>query len=185
MRKQVDIYTDGACSGNPGPGGWGAVLMYQGKKKELSGGEPQTTNNRMEMMAAICALEALKEPCQVQLHSDSAYLVNAFNQGWLTKWQRNGWLTAKKDAVENQDLWARLMDLAQTHQILWVKVKGHSNNQMNNRCDELAASETARQRACAEDAPSAGYCVPAMDCGRGMSPAAAASPGVPASPRPL
>jgi ribonuclease HI len=142
----VSIYTDGACSGNPGPGGWGAVLSYQGTQKELSGGEPMTTNNRMEMMAAICALRALKEPCAVQLHSDSAYLVNAFNSRWLDNWQRNGWRTAKNDAVENQDLWLSLLELSQTHRIQWIKVKGHSNDAINNRCDYLAV-EAARAAA--------------------------------------
>lgn len=146
MLKQVDIYTDGACSGNPGPGGWGAVLSCQGVRKELSGGAPMTTNNRMEMMAAICALRALKEPCAVQLHSDSAYLVNAFNSRWLDNWQRNGWRTAKNDAVENQDLWLSLLELSQTHRIQWIKVKGHSNDAINNRCDYLAV-EAARAAA--------------------------------------
>ncbi|MDR1205710.1 MAG: ribonuclease HI [Peptococcaceae bacterium] len=141
--KQVSIYTDGACSGNPGPGGWGAVLSYQGTQKELSGGEPMTTNNRMELMAAICALRALKEPCAVQLHSDSAYLVNAFNSRWLDNWRRNGWRTAKNDAVENQDLWLSLLELSQTHRIQWIKVKGHANDAINNRCDYLAV-EAAR-----------------------------------------
>jgi ribonuclease HI len=156
MLKQVSIYTDGACSGNPGPGGWGAVLSYQGVQKELSGGEPMTTNNRMEMTAAISALRALKEPCAVRLHSDSAYLVNAFNSRWLDNWQRNGWRTSKDEAVENQDLWQSLLELSQTHQIQWIKVKGHSTDVINNRCDALAV-EAAR-------AASAG------DSGRAVSP---------------
>jgi ribonuclease HI len=146
MLKEVDIYTDGACSGNPGPGGWGAVLSYQGGQKELSGGASMTTHNRMEMTAAICALQALKEPCAVQLRSDSAYLVNAFNLGWLDHWQKNGWRTAKNEMVENQDLWRLLLELSQTHRIRWVKVKGHANDVMNNRCDRLAV-EAARAAA--------------------------------------
>ena len=140
----ITIYTDGACSGNPGPGGWGAILMWQDQKKELSGGEPETTNNRMELMAAIQALEALKRPCQVELYSDSAYLVNAFLQGWLTKWQANGWKTAKKEPVENRDLWQRLLVQTARHQITWRKVKGHSHNPYNNRCDQLAVAEAAK-----------------------------------------
>ncbi len=134
----VQIYTDGACSGNPGPGGWGAILLYEGKEKELQGKEPQTTNNRMELMAAIQALKALKYPCKVRLYSDSAYLVNAFKNGWLAKWQANGWQTAKRQAVENQDLWQELLELAKIHEIEWVKVKGHADNPYNNRCDKLA-----------------------------------------------
>ena len=144
---EVTIYTDGACSGNPGPGGWGALLMWRDQKRELSGGEAQTTNNRMELMAAIQALETLKRPCEVKLYSDSAYLVNAFLQGWLTKWQANGWKNAKKGPVENQDLWQRLLVQASEHQISWIKVKGHSDNPYNNRCDELAVAEAAKFKA--------------------------------------
>ena len=144
---EVTIYTDGACSGNPGPGGWGALLMWRDQKRELSGGEAQTTNNRMELMAAIQALETLKRPCEVKLYSDSAYLVNAFLQGWLTKWQANGWKKAKKEPVENQDLWQRLLVQASEHQISWIKVKGHSDNPYNNRCDELAVAEAAKFKA--------------------------------------
>lgn len=136
--KQVTIYTDGACSGNPGPGGWGAVLIYGDKRKELSGAEPQTTNQRMELTAAIEGLKALKEPCQVRLHSDSAYLINAFRQGWLKRWQRNGWQTINKKPVENQDLWQELLQLTAQHRVEWVKVRGHSDNTENNHCDELA-----------------------------------------------
>jgi len=136
--RDVSIYTDGACSGNPGPGGWGAILIYGDHRRELSGYEPQTTNNRMEITAAIKSLRALKTPCMVKLHSDSAYLVNAFNQKWLTNWQRNGWVNSKKDPVENQDLWRQLLDAIRPHQVQWVKVKGHANNVNNNRCDELA-----------------------------------------------
>jgi ribonuclease HI len=136
--RTVTIYTDGACSGNPGPGGWGAILMYGEHKRELSGYEAQTTNNRMEILAAIAALRALTAPCRVQLHSDSAYLVNAFRQNWLGNWQRNGWVNSKKDPVENQDLWRELLAVARPHQVEWIKVKGHADNPYNNRCDELA-----------------------------------------------
>ncbi|MDR1321954.1 MAG: ribonuclease HI [Gracilibacteraceae bacterium] len=136
--KTVVIYTDGACSGNPGPGGWGAVLTYGETSKEVSGFAPDTTNQRMELTAAVRALEQLTEACRVELYSDSAYLINAFTQGWLDKWQRNGWLTSKKEAVDNQDLWRALLALAQTHAVSWHKVKGHADNQQNNRCDALA-----------------------------------------------
>ncbi len=141
--KQVEIYTDGACSGNPGPGGWGAVLIYGDKRRELTGYEPVTTNNRMELAAAIGALRALKEPCRVVLYSDSAYLVNAFRQDWLGKWQRNGWLNSKKEPVENQDLWQELLVLSRHHQVEWTKVKGHAGHELNERCDELARSAIA------------------------------------------
>ncbi|HYF91653.1 MAG TPA: ribonuclease HI [Symbiobacteriaceae bacterium] len=136
--RTVTIYTDGACSGNPGPGGWGAVLMYGGRRREMSGYEAATTNNRMEIMAAIEALRVLKAPCHVKLHSDSAYLVNAFLQNWLTNWQRNGWVNSKKEPVENQDLWRELLNVAKPHKVEWIKVKGHADNIYNNRCDELA-----------------------------------------------
>lgn len=144
MKKIVEIYTDGACSGNPGPGGWAAVLMYGDKKKEISGGESQTTNQRMEMKAAVEALKALKYPCQVSLYSDSAYLVNAFNQGWLDRWQKNGWKTSQKKPVENKDLWEELLTLTEKHRVKFVKVKGHADNVYNNRCDELARAEIIR-----------------------------------------
>ncbi|MCG0277537.1 MAG: ribonuclease HI [Thermanaeromonas sp.] len=136
--KEVVIYTDGACSGNPGPGGWAAVLLYGGHRKELSGAAAVTTNQRMELTAALEALKALKEPCRVKLYSDSAYLVNAFREGWIKRWQANGWRTAKKEPVENQDLWQELLRVASQHQIEWVKVTGHSDSKENNRCDELA-----------------------------------------------
>ncbi len=136
--KEVTIYTDGACRGNPGPGGWAALLMYQGLEKELTGAEKNTTNQRMEMMAALEGLNALKEPCRVLLYSDSAYLVNAFNQSWLKKWQQNGWMTIHKKPVVNQDLWTELLKLSQKHRIEWIKVKGHSDNALNNRVDQLA-----------------------------------------------
>lgn len=144
--SEVEIYTDGACSGNPGPGGWGAVLMAKGRRKELSGAEPQTTNQRMELTAAIRALTALKHPCQVRLYSDSAYLINAFKQRWLDRWQRNGWRNSKGQDVENQDLWRELLRLANIHQIEWIKVKGHADNVENNRCDTLARQAVADQK---------------------------------------
>ena len=136
--KQVTIYTDGACSGNPGPGGWGAVLMFNQFRKEMSGFDPQTTNNRMELTAAIVALNALKEPCEVSLYSDSAYLVNAFQQKWLDNWQKRNWVKSDKKPVENQDLWKELLRLTGIHKVTWIKVKGHASNKENNRCDELA-----------------------------------------------
>lgn len=145
-RKGVVIYTDGACSGNPGPGGWGAVLQYGASMKELSGYEAETTNNRMELLAAIMALAALKEPCEVDLYSDSAYLVNAWKKGWLAGWQKNGWQTAQKKPVENQDLWQRLLQLTARHKVTWHKVKGHADNRWNNRCDELAVAEVKRRQ---------------------------------------
>lgn len=138
--KEIDIYTDGACSGNPGPGGWGVVLIYQEKKKELSGYQPETTNNRMELFAAIQGLSALKESCVVNLYSDSSYLVNAFEKHWIEKWQRNGWKTSTKSPVENQDLWKLLLIHVRKHQVRFIKVKGHSDNQYNNRCDEMAVA---------------------------------------------
>jgi len=136
--KEVVIYTDGACSGNPGTGGWGVVLISGEKRKELSGAEARTTNNKMELRAAVEALSALKMPCAVTLYSDSAYLINAFQQHWLTKWQRNGWQTSKKQPVENADLWRLLIALNDKHRITWVKVKGHAGNKENERCDALA-----------------------------------------------
>lgn len=138
MKKLVTIYTDGACSGNPGSGGWGAILMYQDQKKELSGFEPDTTNNRMELTAVIESVRALKAPCDVSVHTDSAYVCNAFHNGWLDNWSQNGWKTASKRPVENQDLWLMLLDALKIHSFQFVKVKGHSDNPLNNRCDELA-----------------------------------------------
>lgn len=143
--KQVTIYTDGACSGNPGPGGWGAVLMFNQFRKEMSGFDPQTTNNRMELTAAIEALRALKEPCEVQLYSDSAYLVNAFQQNWLVNWQKRNWIKSDKKPVENQDLWKEILRLTGIHTVTWIKVKGHASNKENNRCDEMATG-AIRQR---------------------------------------
>ena len=139
--KQVIIYTDGACSGNPGPGGWGAILMFKDKKLEISGYEAQTTNNRMELMAPIQALSRLKEPCAVDVYSDSAYVVNAFEKRWLDSWQCRKWLKSDKKPVENRDLWEALLALTATHRVAWHKVKGHADNPYNNRCDELATGE--------------------------------------------
>lgn len=136
--KEVFVYTDGACSGNPGPGGWAALLVYKSQEKVLQGGEPHTTNNRMEIMAAIEALKALTEPCIVKLHTDSAYLANAFNEHWLTGWIRRGWIKSDKKPVENRDLWEILLPLTQKHQVHFIKVKGHSDHALNNRVDRLA-----------------------------------------------
>jgi len=137
--KDVTIYTDGACSGNPGPGGWGAVLLFKDQKKEISGGEKETTNQRMELQAVIGALESLKvKEWDVTVYSDSAYVVNAFEQKWLDKWQKNGWQNSKKEAVANQDLWRELLILTGKNHVKIVKVKGHAGNVYNERCDELA-----------------------------------------------
>lgn len=136
--KKVTIYTDGACSGNPGVGGWGAILMYGTARKEISGAEAATTNNRMELTAAIAALKCLKEPCEIELFTDSAYLCNAFNQNWIWNWLRNNWKTASGKSVENQDLWLELIKLNKLHSLSFHKVKGHADNEFNNRCDELA-----------------------------------------------
>jgi len=136
--KHVDIFTDGACSGNPGPGGFGVILRFGSIEKEISGGEPETTNNRMELLAAITGLSALKEPCDVTLYSDSQYLVNAFKQNWVQKWQKNGWKTVSKDPVKNPDLWKQLCALFETHHVELVWVKGHDGHPENERCDALA-----------------------------------------------
>lgn len=146
MRKEVTIYTDGACSGNPGPGGWGAILMYRDKRREMSGFEPHTTNNRMELTGPIVALSALKEPCDVTLYSDSAYLINAFEKHWIEGWQRKNWIKSDKKPVENQDLWKEILRLCGIHTIRWVKVKGHADNPNNNRCDELATGAIKAHR---------------------------------------
>ena len=137
-RMNVQIYTDGACSGNPGPGGWAAILVAGGKEKELSGSEDSTTNNRMELTAAIEGLKALKMACEVTLYSDSSYLVNSFTQNWIENWKKNGWKNAAKAPVSNMDLWLILDELASFHTITWEKVKGHSDHSYNNRCDKLA-----------------------------------------------
>lgn len=140
----VTIYTDGACSGNPGPGGWGAILMHGDHKKEISGFERETTNNQMELTAVIKALESLKAPCSVELFSDSAYVVNAILQGWLVNWINNGWVGSDKKPVKNIELWKRLKELLETHAVVFNKVKGHADNEFNNRCDELATGEIAK-----------------------------------------
>lgn len=132
------IYTDGACSYNPGPGGWAAVLRANNNVREISGGEKETTNNRMELTAVIKALQLLKFPCEVKVYSDSAYIVNCFHQKWYLNWQKNGWQTSAKKPVENKDLWQKLLTLTGIHQVEFIKVKGHSNVELNNRCDELA-----------------------------------------------
>lgn len=137
-KDEVIIYTDGACSGNPGPGGWGALLMWKGKKRELTGAEPESTNNRMEMRAVIEALKALKRPCHVKIHSDSALIVNAFKQGWIENWKKRGWKKANKKPVENQDLWKEMLAAMNDHKVSWIKVKGHADNELNNRVDRLA-----------------------------------------------
>ena len=136
--KHVDIYTDGACRGNPGKGGWGAVLVYGGREKELSGGEAETTNNRMELTAAISALSALKEPCEVTLTSDSKYMIDAIVQGWAVGWRARGWRKADKSPALNPDLWERLLSLLQIHKVTFVWVKGHAGHPYNERCDRLA-----------------------------------------------
>lgn len=136
--QTVNIYTDGACSGNPGVGGWGAILLYQEHSREISGAEKETTNNRMELLAAIKALSVLKRQCNVSLYSDSAYVVNAFNRGWIESWQANGWTTSGRKPVRNRDLWEMLLSLAREQNVKFIKVKGHSDNKYNDRCDELA-----------------------------------------------
>lgn len=136
--EEVTIYTDGACSGNPGPGGWGTILMYKENKKEISGGKENTTNNVMELTAVIEGLKLLKFPCKVKLYSDSAYVVNAFQQKWIYGWMKNGWKNASKEPVKNKELWQELYKLTKMHEVDFIKVKGHSDNEYNNRCDELA-----------------------------------------------
>ena len=142
--KNVTLYTDGACSGNPGVGGWAAILIFGSKKREMSGGEKLTTNNKMELLGVINGLSALKEPCEVDVYSDSAYVVNAFLNGWIVNWQLNGWKTANKSPVQNKELWEKLLDLCSIHKINWHKVKGHADNELNNRCDELARMEVKK-----------------------------------------
>ncbi|MCM1305707.1 MAG: ribonuclease HI [Bacteroides sp.] len=137
-KKTVEIYTDGACSGNPGAGGWAAVLLYNGHSKEISGGEVDTTNNRMELTAIIEGLNMLKEPCKVTLYSDSAYSVDPFLKDWISGWIARGWRTASKSPVKNVDLWKKLLALTSKHDVTFVKVKGHADNELNNRCDMLA-----------------------------------------------
>jgi ribonuclease HI len=144
-KPAVDIFTDGACSGNPGPGGWGALLRYGANEKEMSGGEPQTTNNRMELMGAIMALEALKRPARVRLHTDSTYVRDGITK-WVAGWKRNGWKTADKKPVKNVDLWRRLEAATQIHDIAWLWVKGHSGHPENERVDVLARDAIRRMR---------------------------------------
>ena len=139
--KKVVLYTDGACSGNPGVGGWAAILRHGSAEKVLTGGEEQTTNNRMELMGVISGLEALKEDCEVEIYSDSAYVVNAFLQDWISYWLMSGWLTKGKKPVQNIELWQRLLNVCAKHKITWHKVKGHADNELNNRCDTLAVAE--------------------------------------------
>ena len=136
--EKVIIYTDGACSGNPGPGGWGAILMYKDNKKEISGGKKDTTNNVMELTAVIEGLKMLKFPCDVEVYSDSAYVVNAFNQKWINSWIKNDWKTSGKEPVKNKEIWQELYELTKIHNVKFIKVKGHSDNEFNNRCDEMA-----------------------------------------------
>ncbi len=136
--EKVTIYTDGACSGNPGPGGWGAILMYKDNQKEISGGMKNTTNNIMELTAVIEGLKMLKFECEVDLYSDSAYVVNGFKQGWIYNWVKNNWKTANKEPVKNKEIWEELYNLTKKHKVNFIKVKGHSDNKYNNRCDELA-----------------------------------------------
>ena len=138
--KKVEIYTDGACRGNPGNGGWGAILVYAGREKELSGGEAETTNNRMELMAAIAAMEALKEPCEIVLTSDSKYLTDAINKGWLESWKKRGWKKADKSPVLNIELWQRIDELINIHKVTFVWVHGHAGHHYNERCDVLATT---------------------------------------------
>ena len=139
--KTVTIYTDGACSGNPGPGGWGAILRYNGVEKELSGGEAQTTNNRMELTGVIAALQALKEPCIVELYSDSKYVIDALDKGWAQGWRKKNWIKSDKKPALNPDLWEAILDLTAKHEMHYHWVKGHADNEYNNRCDRLAVSQ--------------------------------------------
>lgn len=144
--KTVTIYTDGACSGNPGPGGWGAILEWNGMEKEISGGEAETTNNRMELTAVIRALELLKEPCQVELYTDSRYVCDALEKGWAQGWKKRGWVKADKQPALNVDLWQRLLELTERHPLRCHWVKGHASNPKNNRCDALAVAESRKFR---------------------------------------
>lgn len=143
-RKQVIVFTDGACSGNPGPGGWGAILEHNGRMKELSGGEPHTTNQRMEIQATLEALRHLKEPCDVIVHSDSAYVINCFKQKWYVNWRKNGWRNSKGEPVQNRDLWEALLVEVERHAVTFEKVKGHAGIERNERCDELARQAVPR-----------------------------------------
>jgi ribonuclease HI len=144
--KKVDIYTDGACSGNPGPGGWGAVIVFRGVEKELSGGEAATTNNRMELTAVISALEALRESCEVTLYTDSKYIADALKQGWARTWKKNNWIKSDKKPALNRDLWERLLILCDMHKVTPVWVRGHNGHEYNERCDRLAVIEADKYR---------------------------------------
>ena len=144
--KTVTIYTDGACSGNPGPGGWGAILIYGTHKRELSGGEADTTNNRMELTAVIQALSLLKEPCIVELWSDSKYVIDGLEKGWARGWQKRGWIKSDKKPALNPDLWGRLLELESLHTLRYHWIKGHAENEYNNRCDELAVAESQKYK---------------------------------------
>ena len=138
--KHVDIYTDGACKNNPGPGGYGAILVYNGREKEISGGEKHTTNNKMELLAAINGLKMLKEPCEVTLYSDSKYLIDSIEKGWVYSWQKNGWRKADKSPALNVELWTELLALLEYHNVSFVWVKGHAGHIYNERCDRLAVA---------------------------------------------
>lgn len=144
--KKVDIYTDGACSGNPGPGGWGAVILYSGIEKEMSGGESKTTNNRMELTAVITGLLALKEPCEVTLYSDSKYITDALNLGWAKSWKRNKWIKSDKKPALNTDLWEKLLGLCEIHKVTPVWVRGHNGHEYNERCDRLAVAQAEKYK---------------------------------------
>ena len=144
--KQITIYTDGACSGNPGPGGWGAVLDYKGTQREISGGEADTTNNRMEMMALISALRLLKEPCDITLCSDSKYVIDALQKGWAKGWRARGWVKADKKPALNSDLWALMLDLCEGHKFTYQWIKGHAGHKENERCDALAVAQSQKYR---------------------------------------
>lgn len=146
IMKDITIYTDGACSGNPGPGGWAGVLIYKDNFKEISGGKQYTTNNEMELTAVVEVLSCLKEPCNVILYSDSSYVVNAINKNWLPKWKSNGWINSKKQILPNIDLWKQLDSLLQIHQVEFIWVRGHADNFYNNRCDYLAVIERDKYR---------------------------------------
>ncbi len=144
--KKITLYTDGSCIGNPGPGGYAYILIYGDLKKEFSGFEDNTTNNRMELTAVIKGLNQIKEPCEVTVYTDSAYVSNAFEQDWITNWQLKGWRTANKKDVLNKDLWLQLLDAMSRHKVSWVKVKGHADNELNNRCDILARGEILKRQ---------------------------------------
>jgi ribonuclease HI len=144
--KKVDVYTDGACSGNPGPGGWGAVILYNSIEKEMSGGELKTTNNRMELTAVITALAALKEPCDVTVYSDSKYITDALNLGWAKSWKKNKWIKSDKKPALNSDLWEQLLGLCEIHKVTPVWVRGHNGHEYNERCDRLAVAQTDKYK---------------------------------------